>query len=77
MVVVMKIYDFVMTPLGYPGYIAEVHAKGKTAKVVLCGYYPFNNRSVNVIDTYPIKKLVPMTREAAWKIAPRFPGIDV
>ena len=70
-----KVRDFVLTPGGRPGYVTEVHAKGKTVKVELIGYYS-NRTDFKLNDTYPVKKLTEITQKQAWIIAPRFPGID-
>ncbi len=72
----MKVNDFVLNPDGRPGYITEVHAKGKTAKVHLLGYYPIGTTGVKWTDVHPVKKLTLITRARCWEIAPKFPGID-
>mgnify|MGYP001019084039 CR=1 FL=1 len=72
----LKVHDFVLTPSGRPGYVTEVHAKGKTVKVELIGYYHIRT-DVKLRDTYPVKKLTEITQKHAWIVAPKFPGHDV
>ena len=71
----LKVNDFVLTPSGRSGIVTEVHAKVKTAKVKLIGYYHIRTE-IKWIDTYPIKKLTEISQEHAWIVAPKFPGID-
>jgi hypothetical protein len=60
----MKMYDFVLTPDGRPGYITEVHAKAKSVKVVMIG-----KCAKPYIVTELTKRVTPISRTEAWKKA--------
>lgn len=70
----LKVHDFVLAN-GRPGIITEVHAKGKTVKVQLIGYYHIRT-DFKITDTYPVKNLTEISQKHAWIVAPRFTGID-
>ncbi len=71
----LKVNDFVLLPSGHSAIVTEVHAKAKTAKVNVLGYFGIGC-SIPKLTTFPAKKLTQITQDHAWKIAPKFPGID-
>jgi len=66
----LKVDDFVLLPSGHSAIVREV--LGTTVKITPLGNY----NVVPTQTTFPIKKLTQITQDHAWKIAPKFPGID-
>jgi hypothetical protein len=71
----LKVNDFVLIPSGHSAIVTEVHAKAKTVKVNVLGYFAIGD-TVPMFPIFPAKKVTLITKDHAWKIAPRFPGID-
>jgi len=70
---ILKVNDFVLLPSGHSALVREV--LGTNAKVTALGYFDFGHE-IPKLTTFPVKKLTPITKDHAWKIAPKFPGID-
>jgi formylmethanofuran:tetrahydromethanopterin formyltransferase len=56
--------DFVLTPDGRPGYVIEMHAKGKSVKVNMIGNC---GKPYQVVEL--VKRLRSISQTEAWKLS--------